>query len=1114
MKKKNRKKPNILDAQKIENTKNIEQKNNEENRTPLFFLIGILILVGISIIFYIIALRYSPVNILSYSGYGIEPKIIAKNLKSENFANTQNVLPLVKLEEQETIYKKLNSYYVGGDEKKKIDINYPIYINEKSALLNISEKTKFVTSNYEQIEGYENSILAEGQLYNAYDLSKADNNKYNFVKVESGIYTAIKDINIKTLQEEYTIPTNSIIYFTENYITYYELKGEQLVYNNILCIDKTSTITIAENEEITYEKFLISLGEKEEAKPIIPSQNETQEPEEEENKTHKPEEPTKEEPTEEKYIKPEITAEKFEVKVYTAKTKIKILDPQGRILSAMFVIKKNNKTYQRRLITGSGELEITGLSPDTEFEIEGTYSYYNEEMQKVEETFYKEKIKTETIDKLGKIYITHTPGKIYSNKIELTNFGIENDINEEVIKGIAKIEIEIDGITYKLSNKQINSIKNKEKIIYETGKTVESNKTIKYKINIYDKSGNKLKVENEEGKTRTSKEAPTVRVKLKKQEVNEVVIEATLRNQDKANLKNLRYVILEGSVETAEYRVQETLVDKTNSKEKKYTITSTDLDPNSYYTIRFYVDYDLEDEQGEQKDVLITEETFTTMPLESLGQFYWNTEIKELESNRVLLNISIDEIKTDKRLIQIINESFLKVVDPEGTEILKVKLNKEQIKNAEILENEISDLKSNTEYYFTIETTVKQGSIEAYINQEQTLNSFITKKKPAKILIRNQFVTGEIIDFDVKVEDIDSAILTGKVRVEMRDEKNNLVALEELKSNGEYERKQYNKLEAEKIYTITYIAEQYNEGNSNNTYVANYVLEKREIITRTGITGQLQLYGVNKKGTGKNLINVASKIHWLSRCLLGSGANYGMEYNEDTKVLQIGNTTNNSRMFVYDLKEYAGQTVTISFKAKAIKRRDYAYDFCILNGKEYDRTTLTKRATKIENLSENEYKEYKYTLNIESEGYLGFFVYADNELYVKDLQVELGSTKTGYEEFKYQKELTVGVNLEDKNNEIVTKDYYLRLYENNNLITEQHYEEITEDGLVENAIKTFQNITDGTKCKIELAVKIRDRYYTLDYYELEIKRDEEIKAISSKAEYREIRAIWTLYSCK
>ena len=897
-----------------------------------------------------------------YEGYAVEAKTLTKNLKSENFENVEQSLELLKVEEQETIYQKMSNYYVGGDEKKNIDLNYPIYINEKAAILNLSEDTKIITKNYEKIEGYANFMLAEGKLYNAHDLSKADNNEYIIVETKEGTYVAVKEIEIETAIGEYTIPVNSIIYFTEGYITYYQIEEDKLIYNNILEIDGSSKITIETMEEISYEEFLKKIGITEEQ--IIINQDEETEEEQEEGQEVTEQNPSQEEPTEAEYIKPTITAKNFEARVYTAQTNIDIEDPQGRITQAIFVIKRGNRTYQRRQILGEGSLELTGLTPETEFEIEGTYRYYNENQIEVEETFFIETITTKTIEELGSIVLEHEAGEIYSNKVEIKNLAIQNEITEEVVRGITRIEIEIDGVQYKLSNAQVNQLKNGEAITYQTSESVKSDRNITYTIHIYDNQGNELKVENEKGKTRTAKEVPSVRVQMKTQEVNITEMTIKLENKDNAKIENYYYVILNNGNEIIKENLEE------NTKE----ISRTDLDPNGYYTICFYADYDIEDGKGIRRNEKIGEYTFTTMPLASLGNIYWQTEITELGTNRVKMSILLDEIRTDKRLIQMINYVELIITDKEGNQVAKYELNKETIKSAETIEQEIIGLTSNTEYSYEINTKIKQGSIEEQVGKEQTNNKFTTKKKAAKVLIRNQFITGEIIDYDVKIQDEDRAILTNNVRIEMRDSKNRIIVVETIGTNGEYERKQYNKLEENQTYTITYYAEQYNEGNDNTTYESNHIIYTQEFITEMGISGTLKLHSVSKQGTGKNLINVASEVNWVSNSLFNGASYYGKEYNKETRILTI--TGNNK--YVYDLREYAGQTVTLSFSAM----QEGTANAGIQNNK-----TNTNR-TKIENLSATEWKDYEYILTLNESGYLGFYI-TSGTIHLKNIQVEL-----------------------------------------------------------------------------------------------------------------------------
>ena len=100
---------------------------------------------------------------------------------------------------------------------------------------------------------------------------------------------------------------------------------------------------------------------------------------------------------------------------------------------------------------------------------------------------------------------------------------------------------------------------------------------------------------------------------------------------------------------------------------------------------------------------------------------------------------------------------------------------------------------------------------------------------------------------------------------------------------------------------------------------------------------------------------------------------------------------NNYRRAVYDLREYAGQEVTMSFKAKAISGTQNAY---IQNSK------TDTNISKIDGLT-TEWQDFQYTLTLDSTGYLGFYIVAGNGIEVKELQVELGNQKTSYEEFKY-----------------------------------------------------------------------------------------------------------------
>ena len=153
-----------------------------------------------------------------------------------------------------------------------------------------------------------------------------------------------------------------------------------------------------------------------------------------------------------------------------------------------------------------------------------------------------------------------------------------------------------------------------------------------------------------------------------------------------------------------------------------------------------------------------------------------------------------------------------------------------------------------------------------------------TLKIPAKVEIKNQFVTGNLIDFDIRIDDIDNSVLNNTVRMELRNSSNDLIDLQELTTNEDYIRKTYEKLEENQTYSLRFYADQYNEGSTDETYKVNYLIKEIEIITEPNILGDLKLISMERQGTGKNLLDVKSKNNWHS--LLFSNAYYGKEYIE------------------------------------------------------------------------------------------------------------------------------------------------------------------------------------------------------------------------------------------
>ena len=1087
------------------------KKGNMTISKPMCFTIGLLVVLLLIGIIFIIFLKYSPIMNFKYDGYAIRGKEITENLLGSNAEtqfNTNKNIELTKIEEQGTIFKKLNDYFVGSKDKTKINLDYPIYINNNSAIYNLSASSVLISKDFEQIAGYPNLSISEGKIYDGSNLERADSKEYLFVKTIDDIYINLYEIKIKTIANEYTIPVNSILAFYDNEVRYYSVTNNVLVFNQLKDIDNTSNVQILENN-YTYEDFLIKLKilqakniptENDEVKTEIIKENIAKEQESTETEEQIVETEENEEELTNGYIKPEVTVEDFTAEVYTAKSVLTITDPTGKIVEApTFEIYKEGKLYLRRTYKTSGEIQISGLVPETTYEIVGKFIYLNENKQKVENTFYEGSFTTKGYEDLGSIELSKENGEIYSNKIQLTKVKITSDLNAEVLKGINQVEIETADIRTVIKNNQVNELLKGKEITIETSEGLKSDSTVHYAIKFYDKNKQELKVNNNEGETRTSKQAPVAKVNVNEQDIVSVTLRLNLTNKDRVELENYKYIVTRANGEKVK---EERLAE--NEKEIKLE----DLDQNQYYKIGIYADYDLNDNRGKQENVELGNLVFATQPISTLGSLELVVENKELTTSTSTISYKLDEERTDKRLIQILNELTIKIVEQptnyqdnsqeteEGILVYTDTLIGEELENlrqAGTKEIKYENLKSNTRYTIEITGNVQLGNTKESIPVTYNYKEFITLKIPAKVEIKNQFITGNLIDFDVRIEDIYNSILNNKLRMELRSSNNTLIDLQELTTNEDFIRKTYEKLEENQTYKLRFIAEQYNEGSTDATYKINYLIQEIELVTEAGISGEIGLTDLTRKAVGKNLVDMSSEIKWYVYPNFNTYDYYGKEYNQETKTLTLGGH-GNTRRAVYDLREYAGQEVTMSFKAKAVSGSQSAY---IQNSK-----TDTNR-TKIEGLTE-EWKDFQYTLTVDNTGYLGFCISGGNGIEVQELQIELGNRKTSYEEFKYVLQSTYSIDLEDKRDEITTNDYYIKVYEDGKLIRTDRYQEIPTENIITNAIKTYET-QSNKQYTAELCIKVKEREYMLSELEYNTKNGEEIQGIYDEQDYLQIQ---------
>ena len=185
---------------------NKSRKNNKRKlrRSPVFLIALFNFLIIILIAIYFIYLRFVPYKTITYDGYAVSGKDLVNNLLNPSFDVDQSIEAL-EVKDQDEIYKNYKSYYVGAAKERNINLDYPIYVNDKLALYNLSKDMKLITSDLKNVDGYEGFTITSGALYDEHTMERADYNDYILMKNSDNMYINTKEMKIETSSKKYTI---------------------------------------------------------------------------------------------------------------------------------------------------------------------------------------------------------------------------------------------------------------------------------------------------------------------------------------------------------------------------------------------------------------------------------------------------------------------------------------------------------------------------------------------------------------------------------------------------------------------------------------------------------------------------------------------------------------------------------------------------------------------------------------------------------------------------------------------------------------------------------------------------------------------------------------------
>lgn len=956
----------------------------------VLYIVSFLVVVICVLLFFVT--RFSDTTLMAQDGYFVSGSKVDSVLMSSS-KNVKNAdVDLEKMDNDDQILSNLGKYYITKDDKKKeINTDYPLYTNNGLAIVNYNENNTLINKNFETFTSYENFTITDGKMYNYADSTQADVEDYIFLEMENGMDINLVPLTIQTRTKEIIIPVNSIINFQEGSFRYYvyQKKGELALkkISSIRLEDKISLLDM----EMTYEDLLIGLRRRSGQSSFIESI-----PEEyviEDEKTDNNTTYVDDSKEEKEYQQPKVSADEFKPSIYMATSSVNISDPAGVITGGVnFTFMIGDKIFLRKTFVSSGNIQVTGLKPNTEYMVVGSFRYYNEEKKKVEAEFLRQTIKTGDFKTLDPVALSFRNGPIYSNHIEIDELKIASDINSEAIIGLGKAYVNVNKDSFGISTSTIRPLSKGESVVYVSPYNLKSNTIVKYSFALYDSWGNKLNVKDNKGETRTSKYMPEVEITVGNEDDPRYTnFSYTLENPDDVNIADFRYIVYD----KANIIVGEGKLDQSKEQDK---FTVRNLDPNLRHTIKFIGSVDIEDGKGTVETVL-GQTNFATAPIR--GQYAVTDMVEDITSDSAKIRFRIDKNSTSDVLMELLSSFQVDIVDPDG-EIVHSENYDDHLEELRLgLEFviDLEGLESVTNYQINYTAKVTQGRVTQNINTNCKTGMFKTHKKTAHADIKNVFVNSFMLDFDVAIIDPDGAILSERAILELREmtPEGNLIAYEELSLNAEYKQMSYTKLKPNTDYYLYFVAETYNEEDSNSGFKSpkyldgfeedGFDFEKQYYKFNTSdksLYGSIELNSLVRQITSKNLFDI-NDFERIGKQKADAATIY-KKYNLKNNEIMFG-SKNGWVNFSYYVPEMLDRIVTISFDAKYdmnLSNEDNPAPVSVMNfnknspgsnfNQKLDGLSMDKYS-KQGKLEINGYKHFSFTFYAATP-YIGFYINA------------------------------------------------------------------------------------------------------------------------------------------
>ena len=959
----------------------------------------VILLIVVSIFIYIN--RFSVYYVAEDNSYVFEDDTLASNL-TNGVTKDSDEVTVKKVGMSENIYSSNKKYYVGESSKKSVSLDYPIVSEDNSKLYIQTELGKYVDSTFNKSDVMVNSVIADATLYNGVNNVQVDDMSYYFLELNNGVHINLVELTIATSRKTYEIPVNSYIYFGEKFLRYYFRNGKgDFSYREIPAISEVDNIIVGD-DAYTYRDFLLLLGvayvdivndgdRNAIEEPTIDEVSQGEDTLKKRGKIIQAERFMEGGEGEgEYYVDPEVHVNSFKANVYSVTFDLDIYDPANRINkppTLTFMI--DGVVYMKKSYSTSGSYIITGLLPDTDYELQVEYQYRNRtnikyidkrnrvyvNSQKLIDRGepYTYPFKTKDISTLNDV-VFRIPGYTEtSNSVVVNSLSLENEVGDEVLNGIKRIRLHLNDAVVDLPSSTIFLLTKGNSVDYDTKNILESNTEYNCYFEVIDIANNVLRVSNNNFRFTTLKAPPIAVVtapKTTSKDFTKKKLNIKITNKDDVEVigdYRVEVVQLVGGVE----RIVDTARSFSNMD---YDFIVSGLEPITKYYVNVYCTYR---DRGQVITVKINSDySFVSGDASALGTISYDAEIEagsdsahiELTYTNMSDQDDVYGLLYDYTRVIVKREDTGEIVydteEPDENGAYSHRLSKSSFfkfieGEKAVIDIPAGTLSSHVTYTIQVIPTIQTGTSFSEVKSSVAPSEFTTLKNEAEIYLLNPFKADGYMDFDVCVYDPDGAIVPssdGVTSVQLNVYNNDKIYFNApifvtgTCDDASWSRMTIKDLDPTLDYEFVITANKYNitedptQAKAKNLYY--------NIFKLNGVSGLVNLNKMidevaqdlddkpvkdqydETQANGANIFDVSNTTRWKGS---GSSNSYDMKsLLVDSNIVELGSYQGGYRSYSYYVPELKGKPFTISFysnvtRSKGSLKANEEF-FCINNG--------------------------------------------------------------------------------------------------------------------------------------------------------------------------------------